>query len=220
MTAVEERKSAVSQVPADWDEHTLAEMSYGELSKLAGVTALGRTLVNKVELIGVPFIITRAIFYLPKPKQIGMMTCHARIADEQRLTRLIKAGRIFTAPDPEGDLHCVTTLDEMTIDPEEEVVFNDGSTGVRRTVVETLATQFGLLEVKAAEGDMKSAYDYPWTAWKTWDANNAGKQGDYDIPDFTRDKNGRPFILYCPRGMRRSVYDNESADNAVTFYLA
>lgn len=93
--------------------------------------------------------------------------------------------------------------------PDEQLVVNDGSTGLYRQIVQYLAAK-GLITLP--EGDEEgekgdSILDLPRSQWE------AGAEAATE---------GIPIKLKCPRGLRFSEYSNEYTgdDKARTWYLA
>lgn len=81
------------------------------------------------------------------------------------------------------------------------IVFNDGSTGIRRQMIQYLQTQ-GLID---ADRDP----DLPLVILKS-NPDGSGTAMNFE--------GMRPLL--CPRGLRSSEYANEYTDEGVTYYLA
>lgn len=164
-------------------------------------TVDGHTLEkNKANLVGVPLVITAAVFRdgVPRPdkSKTNYVSCEAVVADGPTLSKLITMGRLDAS-----------VLSRIL--PDEQIVINDGSSGICRQVV-AYAHARGYIEVPAgpeAGGDRESRYD---TYRGEWIRGQAEDGGDVRI-EF-------PGGLYCPRGLRASEYTNDFGD-ATTYYL-
>ncbi len=101
---------------------------------------------------------------------------------------------------------------EATTGGGRDVVFNDGSTGIRRQIVNyLLAKDAKLVRVSDTISDVVNASDI-------FDAT------DPDVPIKGIDKDNVSYsadiVLVAKRGFRVSTYSNEYATDARTFYLA
>lgn len=104
--------------------------------------------------------------------------------------------------------------------PESHVVFNDGSTGVYRQVVNALEG-IGYIKLDENNGVRENApkgesiFDQPPGEW-----------ADVRVGDFRLDEEGRgiyaaPIRIRAPRGLRLSTYENEfTTGQATTRYIA
>lgn len=163
-------------------------------------------------LKGVPFAITKVHYREGdvKDKTTGLPTCYTSLeitlGDEKWLTKR----RVNLATFP--------------FIPEENLIFNDGSTGVKRQMTNYLHAK-GFIVVRkdpdklvmgGAKGE--SSFDLPPGDWDDIPAEN-GKLtiNDNGFPcwEFTL-----PVPLFCVRGLRPSEYSNDYAKDAVTWYLA
>jgi hypothetical protein len=171
-------------------------------------------------LVGVPFLITHVTF---RPgitrktkdgdKQFAYVSCEARIAPALRLPKLNAARKAAKLPE-------VTSLDELPFDPNTHVVFNDGSTGIYRQIVEYLvAKEFIKVtdkEEMRTNGKLgETDLDLPPGDWQdiTYGELRFSPEGfgEYDAE----------IRLMCPRGIRLSQYTNEfNPDGSQTRYLA
>jgi hypothetical protein len=151
------------------------------------------------KLLGVPFVITRAVFRegVQRP---GMdyrddyVSCEAVVAPQEVLKDRARRGRL--------------DLDEISVDPGEHIVFNDGSTGIYRQMVQYLCLK-GMITlpdpINAEGGKGESSFDLPRSQWAT--GAEAGTAG-FNIR------------LKCPRGLRYSDYTNEyNPDGSRTRYI-
>lgn len=174
----------------------------------AADTVLGADLVSTDEalfdaLVGVPFLITRVVY---RPSEYGTsqernyVSVEAVIAPEH----ILKRRRVNT----EG----------LPFDPESQVVFNDGSTGIARQITAYLyATgRISLPDPIHAEGKAgESSYDLPVSQWP-----------DVHAGELRFTPTGQAVYicdvrLSCPRGIRISDgYDFEGGKDGKTRYLA
>jgi hypothetical protein len=206
--------------PATDDWNTLAEQAH---------TVFGYDLISGEDnealldaLTGVPFMILR-LTYRPAdmtlPAELresahpawqavkwerDYVSCEIRIAPEDVITRRARRGLDLT---------------KLPFDPDEHLVFNDGSTGIRRQVTEYLAITDAIrlpdpLHRTGRSGEC--SYDLPASTWTdTSDAvsiridNDGGTVAVADVR------------IFCPRGLRISDgYSNEFTKSGKTRYLA
>lgn len=164
--------------------------------------ALGSELITGEaadKLIGVPLIIYR-VTYRDGIQRQGVkwrddyVSCEAVIAPMDVLEERARRGRL--------------NLQEISVDADEHIVFNDGSTGIYRQVTQYLAVK-NLIELPSplvtVGGKGESSYDLPRSQWVAGaDAATAGIS----------------VRLYCPRGLRYSEYTNDYApDGSKTRYF-
>lgn len=174
-------------------------------------------------LTGVPFVITRVSFRPGitrkvdgKDKQFAYVSCECRVAPLQHL-RLAKVNANRSA----AKLEPLSSLAELPFDPDEHVVFNDGSTGIYRQIVSYLE-QRGIIRLVKEGAEViyngqigETSLDLPPGDWSDilhgeMHFNEDGF-GEYDTP----------IRLYCPRGIRLSKYTNQyNPDGSQTRYLA
>lgn len=180
-----------------------------ELWEVEGSYSLpGLTEVDKEWLIGVPHVITKVTFWVPK-KGIGHCSVEATIAPEHALSAQLKREKI-EALDPSG---------APMVEPGEQVVYSDGSTGIRRTLVAMLQAA-DVIDVGHADlaetGKLgECRYDAPWTDWDRIDSTTM--QGAVEVPSFEKNHVGGQLKIRVTRGLQKSDYnDGEST----TYYLA
>jgi hypothetical protein len=151
------------------------------------------------KLIGVPFIITRVVFrdgILRAGSQYrdDYVSCEAVVAPKEVLAERARKGRL--------------DLDSISVDPGEHIVFNDGSTGIYRQIVQYLESK-GLIKLPAgpeAGAKGESRFDLPRSQW--YEGDDKATEGIH-------------VRLLCPRGLRYSEYVNDySPDGAKTRYIA
>jgi hypothetical protein len=171
-----------------------------DFRKLALDTAYvseGFRLVDKEELIGVPFIIKRIVYREGFPRdgaEGDYISVEAIIADKRTLEAPpVKSG----LPDP------------LTVYGNEPVVFNDSGTGIRRTLTRFL-DDANLIDVGQPVSEDANPFDKPFQAWhKGAGPAQAGFSGD-DV--------GHAALYLCVRGLRRSDYEWHGQD-ATTYYI-
>lgn len=167
---------------------------------------------DKMSLVGVPMVITR-VTYRPKAAKTerGFVSVEAVIGDEPAIRQAIRRGWIPN----------VERFEDFPFVPEELVVFNDGSTGIRRQLTMILQSARKLDIGPWDEGD-NSAFDRDWSEWNvfaTSSKQNIGEdsQGNpvqIDIPDFT------DLRIFATHGLRVSNYTAAGVGDATTFYLS
>lgn len=203
--AVQE-KPEMELSPAVSPDADLMNISYAELAGSDMYQIPGWDLVdNKDQLLGVPFIIVGVTFQMPvadKARPAGQrdyVSCRAVIGGPDELAEALERNWI-----PNGAL---------AFKPEERILFNDGSTGVRRDIVKILHSS-GLIDV--GHEDDPARFDLPWTQWNSF--SQSAQQGENVVPEFTTNHRGNLFALRARRGLRRSDYTNEYGDSS-TYYL-
>ena len=164
------------------------------------------------DLVGVPFLITGVVFrpgVLRGTERSAYVSCECRIAPRLDL-RLINTRR------ESSRLGKVPDLEQLTFEPDAHVVFNDGSTGVYRQIVKYLAMKgFITLSDPIVEAGSygESSFDQPPSRW-----------ADTSTGQISRDEDGwvgytTPIRLYCPRGLRLSLYENDYTQTGKTRYI-
>jgi len=188
-----------------------ANMSYTDLLAMDSLRVEGFAIVEKADLLGVPHIITRVTYWRPNKGQLGMVSVEATIADEATLKSAVDRGWV---PDKE-------TVDALKVKANERIVYNDGSTGIRRQLT-SLFVQQGLVQLgKHSEEDRENgrAFDQPWTEWQSFNEWRRQSEEVGNVPSFSRLLDNRPLILRADRGLSVSSYSNEYTDEGETYYL-
>lgn len=196
-------------------EGHVIETLYQSLAADAYVVDSGELIKNADlgTLEKVPFVITHVAFrkgdITPKgaDEPNAYVSITATIADEPTLLKLHKFKRI--------------NLDELMFMPEEAIVFNDGSTGVKRQITEFLhQTQYIRVaddkSMKIGGGAGESSFDLPPHKWNEVYAGQL--QFDPDGFGLYETKLTKP--IHCRRGLRSSEYANQYTNEGVTWYLA
>lgn len=167
----------------------------------------GADLEKGANLIGVPFCITRAVFrkgdFLNQGITGWYVSLEAVIAPAVEIARAYRRGRIA-----EGTA--------LSVEQGENVVFNEGGTGVYRQVVAYLeAKQLITLPEGPEQGKYgESRYDTLPPEWQVTDAAKLALDPESGNPSISFD-----IRLLCPRGLRSSEYENEYTKQGVTRYL-
>lgn len=159
-------------------------------------------------LVGIPFLI-HSITFRPGIIRDGIqqdyVSIEALLADAETMRRAIKRGQ-FTAVQAE------------LLQPEENIILNDGSTGIFRQVVKYLNDNGYIALPEGPESGDKGncRYDLPRTSWEGT-AVEMTVENDGTLSDTTY-----PVRLFCPRGLRVSEYTSpvNPSEKARTFYLA
>lgn len=193
---------AASGVVANAAAGTIAPASrYAQLLQNADVFD-GHALVDQAALVGVPFIVTGVTVREGVPQKDGKNTIRTNylsieliVADKPTLLRYIEMGRL--APNV-----------AKNFEPCEQLVFNDGSTGVARQVVSKLH-ETGAITVPDGSNDGPmgtSRWDIHRSKWNAgWTEDNP----DLHFPN---------LAWSAPRGLRVSGYTNDFGD-AETYYI-
>jgi hypothetical protein len=164
------------------------------------------------DLVGVPFVLTRVVFrpgVLRDKLRSAYVSCEVRTSPTLDL-RLINSRRESSRLPRLGD------LESLAFGPDSHVVFNDGSTGVYRQVVKLLtAKQYITLPTPIVEagGYGESSFDQPPSKWAGFQQGTPVNTEDGFI-GYTAD-----LALYCPRGLRLSLYENDYTQTGKTRYL-
>jgi hypothetical protein len=147
-------------------------------------------------------------------KQFAYVSVETMLAPVQNMKRINLARR-------SSGLTPVQGMDEFPFQPSDHVVINDGSTGIYRQIMAYLV-DIGSITLNVSGDDIKiggemgeSSYDVPppdWQSWKSDASERADDWSEYAI-EFG-------MLIRCPRGIRRSEYDNPAGpDKSVTRYL-
>jgi hypothetical protein len=193
----------------------LGKLSFASmLSNVDAVVSTGVLEQDKARLIGVPHMITRLTFRPPTPSPTvddpNAMTDYVSIecvvADMPRIMQAIERRWIPG----------VTDLSGFAFSPEESLVYNDGSTGIRRQLVKFLAQAERITLPPRPSNVGDEFFDMPWTEWEAFDnytfQNVEGSDTKIEVPDFD-------FRVFAEHGLRVSEYTFEGRA-ATTFYLS
>lgn len=168
---------------------------------------------DKAALVGVPFLIHTVTFRDGVSQKEGKgvrktnyVSIECIVADKATMDARKRKGLL---------------KDDCPFEPEERIVFNDGSTGVARQITAYLHAK-GLIVVKdnidesvSLNGGMgESVFDTYRADWVTPRyVAEVIDGGAY--PDLTFD-----VAYLCPRGLQASKYANDFSDEAYTYYIA
>lgn len=193
-----------------------AELSYGSASRAwedldsADIVEGSDLESDKEQLVGVPFIITKIFFRDGKYMRSG-----ESIPDDFVSVELVTAPADFKGwrkvyRKREAYPGIPT---ETEVGPDEQIVINDSSTGIKRQVVQYLHAK-GLITV-----DNETPRDHS-------DLSGALGESPFDADRATlvagaaEAEKGIEVRLVCPRGLRVSFYENDFTPEGKTFYLA
>lgn len=181
-----------------------AEEQFLALAANADIADGYRLIQDKALLLGMPFLITGIHVQDGIPRKVAKneteptnyVSLECMIGTRHMISRAVELG----------------TLSENTarrMDPGEQIVFNDGSTGICRAIVSYLTDkQYIEIPDGPVGGEAgESRYDLYWRNWtlKYYKA-------------VTDDRISFPAALMCARGLRFSEYDSD-AGPAKTFYI-
>lgn len=209
-TAEEVTPSSDVAVPATATEQRVAQVAWGvdpdrDFAKLAleaQYYSKGFRLVDKSVLINVPHVII-GVTYRPgyvasDGSQSDYVSIEAVVANKETLEST-PIRNLLGRP-----------IDQLEVFPNESVVYNDGSTGVRRELT-GLFHSIGLIDVGTPASKNENPFDRSLFQWMT--GAEEAQLG------FTADKDGNPFRFIVARGLRRSDYESPYGP-ATTFYIA
>lgn len=191
----------------------------------ADVYAASAELVTKVQLIGVPFVVTKVVYrqgaftrgneVIPDD-YVSLEAVTAPLSSNLYVRSKIEARRQKALDDMDGKMaRKLGFTVEDYVDPEEFVVINDSSTGVKRQITGYLSHKHlivpGNVEelppLDAMSGELGSnVFDQNRDEWKS--GSEAATKGI-------------SVKVVFRQGLRVSAYENEkNAEGSVTFYLA
>lgn len=209
----------------------IGEYTYTELlkisSSIASTTALDIT--EKSLLQGVPHIITKLTWQSVRidsdsDAQRGFVSVEATVGDEDALGKAIKRLRVVSGTEAKRDGDKIRTLDEFALDANERIVYNDGSTGIRRQLVEWLNVNgiisIGDVHANDIESFGKTAADVPWSYWAMTPPTTLLSEDDGALPVLVIDRfaNGEPLLIEIRKGLHPSRYDGPKGP-ALTWYF-
>lgn len=165
---------------------------------------------DKNTLIGVPHVITSVTYRDgTKERPRGYVSIEATIAPALALDNAIRRGWIPN----------VSSLDQLALEPGSNVVYNDGSTGIRRQLTEMFHNA-GMCDVGGDPKDRGARYDRSHTEWDSCKFEGTRHDSEYDVdvtyPMFDQSPNGGRLLIVVKHGLRVSEYGEDS----VTFYLS
>lgn len=198
------------------------ELSPAELDSIPALVIDGAQVVQKGWLLGVPFTVTGVTFWTPAADRtssgyrMGYVSCEATIGDVTQLEKQIARGRILERNG--NTTRVIEELDQLAFYPGERVVFNDESTGIRRTIVSWLV-QYGLAAIPETHPKHTgNRFDMPWPLWDSFEESTTQGEGVI-VPRFTHFTNGNPFLIRASRGLRVSEYSNDYTSEGLTYYF-
>jgi len=194
------------------------QLSFAELRAQATAVIQSASLErDKHILLGVPHIITRVTYRPGITDQEGndkdYVSVEALVADAATLAHEVRRGRIPGVSD----------IGNLPFEPEEKVVYNDGSTGIRRQITHLLHNM-GLIEVPVVEADL-AVFDTPYFGWSVITQTglmNGDDDTKIEVPDFQYSPSGAPLAIVVGRGLRVSEFPNPAnpKTQAEVFYLS
>lgn len=185
------------------------ELDFQKLALESVYHARGFRLISKDWLRAVPFVIISVTYRPGFLRKIDgaevegdYITCEAVIADKETLDYPQVRQGYAEAHDGNLDLY---------VYPNEPVVFNDGGTGIRRSLTE-LISNLGMIDVGGKDKTSRR-YDRPVSLWA-----KGAEEAQAGFTEFTT--TGKPFRYMATRGLRKSEYDNPFGHGtSVTYYF-
>lgn len=185
------------------------DMEFRKLALEATYIHMGYTLVEKSMLVGVPMVVLGVTFRegIPRTGEWGdYVSVEAVCGGRADLNRNIRMGIL---------------PNDVPIDPNEPVVFNDGSTGVRRQIARVLH-ESGMINVgptpEESEG-LKDRFDRPFQFWIPDEFANGAEITDKSV-GFHAMGTGEPLRFLFRNGLRVSEYEWTPGKLAETYYFA
>lgn len=176
------------------------DLDFRKLASEAAYYSRGYKLVDKSDLIGVPHVVIAVTWRPGFPRQDktpgDYVSIEAIVADHDTLYS--NPVKHMLPVEPEN----------LNVFPNDMVVYNDSSTGVRRTMTELFDT-LGMIDVGGARSADENPFDKPFQSW------TAGQ--DAAQSTLTADRDGVPFRYIAIRGLRRSDYESPYGP-ATTYY--
>jgi hypothetical protein len=155
-----------------------------------------RLVENKNSLLGVPMVII-AVTYRPGFPRAGgegdYLSVEAVVADKDTLNSFPIQAQLPA---------------QMEVWPNEPIVFNDGSTGIRRQLTELLHS-IGVINVGKPRKD-ENPFDRPYQMWESG--------AELATTGIVANADGVKFRYVAPRGLRRSDYEWNDKP-ATTYYI-
>jgi hypothetical protein len=172
------------------------DLDFRKLALDVAYISQGFRLINKADLLGVPFVVTRAIYRPGFPRRGSegdYVSVEAVVADRQVLE---------TRP---------YTTENLKVYPNEPVVFNDSGTGIRRELTQ-LFEKYSLINVGPKTNKNENPLDRQFQLWESG--------ADQAQTGFTGDDVGNKHAIYLAlRGLRKSEYDSPYGP-ATSWYFA
>lgn len=171
---------------------------------------------DKYTLIGVPHVITAVSYREPtdtKPR--GYVSIEAFVAPAAALEYAIARGWVPN----------VDSLEGLKLEPSSKIIYNDGSTGIRRQLTQMFHNA-GMLDVGGDPQEKGARFDRSYPTWASYsqrvtklveETNKKGETTETEVsyPQFDQDMSGNPLSVLVKHGLRVSEYGEDS----VTFYL-
>lgn len=169
---------------------------------------------HKDALLGVPFVITEVVYQEP----IKSDTAPGGFRDYVSLTARIAPRTVVEDRIRRGRVPGVNSISDLAVRPNEGVVINDGSTGIRRQITQLLD---GVHLIRVGEhpdlpGDKR--YDLSFVKWEDTGSQMRIREVGMALPTINRNPNGEPLRIICHAGLRVSDYTNDYGDGQ-TYYL-
>jgi hypothetical protein len=194
------------------------DLDFDKLLEKAGKDAFYSRAFRKVSkdiLVGVPHIVIGATYRQGyKNKDTGVVgdyvsleavVAKSAILDAIPIRSAIKAARKETGLSPDLEVY-----------PNEAVIYNDGGTGVRRSITEVFQG-CGIIDVGPARKVGENPLDKPYSLWL--DGEDQATTGITAVPN-PETGELKPFVYVALHGLRPSTYKNEYTgdDEATTYY--
>jgi hypothetical protein len=211
------------------------------IQRYGAVDFPGSDVVDKLDLLGVPFVILAVKMQMWMPTRDTFrpfrdyMSMQIITADADTIGDQIRRGRVLASVGKDPVAH--TRLEDLRVKPQTRYIINDGSTGIRRQMT-AFMDALGIIAVGHEDearfngnpSDESRRFDLTWNEWanpfplEDRDADRVPQSrvtsDGTQIPEYGSFPDMRPLIVRAPRGLSGSFYVNEYApDGATTFYV-
>lgn len=179
------------------------DLDFEALALEAKYRAKGFRLVKKAVLQAIPFVAI-GVTYRWGQKRAGIA------GDYVSIEAVVASKNVLNSPQIRAQLRDLRDgNDEVSVYPNEPVVFNDSGTGIRRYFTRLFQEDMGLIDVGPEDKRFLSRYDKQFDLWD--------RGAELAQTGIVADLNGEPFRWIGMRGLRKSEYTNDNGP-ATTWY--
>jgi len=205
---VVEAEEVVENLPVPQQEYLPASQAWAE-EESADVVDGSDLESDKIQLVGVPFIITKVFFREGNYRRPG-----EAMPDDFVSVELVTApadNPLWRKVERKRSAYPGIPL-QTEVSPNEQIVINDSSTGIKRQVVQYLHGKKLITVDDTTPRDFSDLYGE--LGKNPFDADRATLSEGAAAAE-----KGISVRLKCPRGLRVSFYENDYTPEGKTFYL-